>query len=61
MVEQGNNINFFRGTKEKLLNNLNEMSDGDLAVAMDEMQWYMVIENNDEKELVLIGTSSNNK
>ena len=60
-ITEGSNINFYKGTKEKLLSNLAEMSDGDLAIATDEMQWYMVKIINNEKSLVGIGINNNSE
>lgn len=57
-IVEGNNISFFRGTKEKLINNLEEMNDGDLAIATDEMRWYLVMIVDNSKTLVGIGSSS---
>jgi len=54
-VIEGNFINFYQGTKENLLKNLSEMSEGDLAVATDEMQWYMAKTVNEELTLCQIG------
>lgn len=50
-IIEGNNINFFQGTKEKLINNLSSMSDNDLVISTDEMQWYLVQIKNDVKTL----------
>ena len=58
-ITEGNFINFYQGNKEDLINNLSEMSDGDLAIATDEMQWYLIKTIDNTLTLCQIGGNNN--